>query len=228
MDAPRILIVEDDAELLRSNKRHLESQGYEVVGAESLASARRALVSLPPDLVLLDVQMPDGSGFDFCEEIRRRTSAPIVYLTCRGENEDVVRGLQLGGDDYIVKPFDLEVLSARVFAQLRRAGTGGAGVIELPPLRLDMKKGQAFLNGRAVPLAPKELQLLAFFATSPGKEHSAKELLEAVWGDEGDIATDTVKMHVSRIRKKLGLGEESPFEIRATRRRGYVFSRVLA
>ena len=227
MGAPRILIVEDDAELLRSNKNDLESQGYEVVGTATLELARKAFSEFPPDLVLLDVQLPDGSGFNFCRELRQHSSVPVIYLTCRGESEDIVRGLELGGDDYIVKPFDLGVLSARVFAQLRRAGASAAGVIELPPLRLDMRKGQAFLDGHAIPLTPKELQLLAFFAASPGREHSDKELLKAIWGDETNIATDTVKMHVSRLRKKLTPNGNKSFEIRATRGRGYVFSRVL-
>jgi DNA-binding response OmpR family regulator len=233
MSQAEILIIEDDAEVLSNNKKHLEWQGYKVAAAETLAEARISLSSRKPDLILLDVQMPDGSGYDFCGEIRRVTNAPIIYLTCRDANEDVIRGLGAGGDDYITKPFDLGVLSARVYAQLRRSmnfGSPGileAGIIELPPMTINMQNGRVILEDKEIPLSPKELQLLAFLAAHAGREYGPQDLLEAVWGDSPEIDTGTVKKHVSVLRKKLKLGEDSPFKIRCTRKKGYIFSKVI-
>jgi DNA-binding response OmpR family regulator len=227
-----ILIVEDDSELSSNNKKHLEWQGYGVVTADTLSAARDIVRSAPPDLILLDVQMPDGSGYDFCAEIRNFTAAPIIFLTCRDTNEDIIRGLQSGGDNYITKPFDLGVLSTYVYAALRRNDKFGAlesaaGIIELPPMTINRQNGQVALNGKNIALSPKELQLLAYFATHAGREFTSDELLEAVWGEMPGITTNTVKVHISRIKKKLRLDDTSAFKIRCTRKRGYVFSKIM-
>jgi DNA-binding response OmpR family regulator len=229
----KILIAEDDREVLRNNKNHLEWQGYRVFTAETLGDARKAVASFQPDLILLDVQMPDGSGYDFCREIRMLTAAPIIYLTCRDASEDIIQGLTAGGDDYITKPFDLGVLSARVYAGLRRAMdyNGGSlkdvGIIELPPMTINMQNGGVTVDGEAIQLTPKELQLLAYLAAHAGREFNSRELLEAVWGDSPDITTGTVKKHISSLRKKMKFDDGSTFRIRCTRNRGYVFSKLM-
>jgi DNA-binding response OmpR family regulator len=233
MNQAEILIIEDDAEVISVNKKHLEWQGYKVTAAATLAEARMSLSPQWPDLILLDVQMPDGSGYDFCGEIRRITNAPIIYLTCRDTNDDIIRGLGSGGDDYITKPFDLGVLSARVYAQLRRSMNFGsqsvleAGIIEIPPMTINMRNGRVVFESREVPLTPKELQLLAFLSTHAGREYSQQDLLKAVWSDLPEIDTGTVRKHISLLRKKLNLGEDSPFKIRCTRKKGYIFSKVI-
>ena len=141
MNPIRLLLIEDEADILEINREYFVGKGYHAVCAPTLAQARFQLEDYAPDLILLDVMMPDGSGFDFCAELRQKTNAPIIFLTCRDENESVVKGLLQGGDDYVTKPYDLNILSARVAAQLRRAGIMTAGKIELAPLTVDFLAG---------------------------------------------------------------------------------------
>lgn len=213
--------------MLSLNRKHLERQGYEVLCAETLASARNILWETPPDLIVLDVLMPDGSGFDFCEEIRRLTTAPVLYLTCMDKDENIVRGLSGGGDDYLTKPYSLEVLFARIMAQLRRNGFANVGRIELPPLTVDLLSGRAALDGREIALSRKELQLLACLANNMGRTFTTDELYEAVWGEPADQASaNTVYAHISTLRRKLGLGDNSPFELRSCHSGAYTLVKV--
>lgn len=224
----RLLLVEDEADILEQNGRHLSAQGYEVLCATTLRDAKSILRRMPPDLIVLDVLMPDGSGYDFCEEIRRFTSAPIIFLTCLDKNENIIHGLTTGGDDYLTKPFDLNVLSAHIIAQLRRTGLQGAGRIEVPPLSIDLRNGLASLNGNAVRLTHKELQLLAFFASNIGKILTSEFIYETVWADNSIGAVNTVKKHISSIRTKLGFGiDGAAFDIVFTRKRGYVLNQLI-
>ncbi len=227
MRSPRILMVEDETDVLSLNRRHFEEQGYQVDTAKTLDEARAKLWERPPDLVLLDVMLPDGSGYDFCSELRKTTTAPIIYLTSMGHNENIVRGLMCGGDDYIVKPYNLDVLSARVMAQLRRQGLSGAGRIELPPLTIDLHSGKATLNGEDITLAQKELQLLAHLASNAGQELSAEDLYRAVWGEPTGVYKNTVKTHIANLRRKLRLDDGSAFELCTTSSRNYLFLKVL-
>lgn len=227
MRKAKILLVEDETDILEQNRRHLAWQGYDVDCAATLADARERLHSFAPDLILLDVMMPDGSGYDFCAEIRPLTAAPIVYLTCLDNNENIVHGLTGGGDDYITKPFSLDVLSARVLAHLRRAGLQGTGRIEAPPLSINLQSGQAFLDGEELPLTQKELQLLAFFATSAGRKFSVEQLYQGVWGGTAGVSLSAVKTHISNLRRKLETGTDAPFAIRSVRGEGYVFTRLI-
>lgn len=221
-------MIEDEADVLHNNKKHLEQQGYTVDCAPTLADARVALRRALPDLVLLDVLLPDGSGYAFCEEIRALTTAPIIFATCMDQNENIIQGLKNGGDDYITKPFDLNVLSARVIAQLRRAGLSGAGKIEMPPLVIDLQKGKTTLRGSEVPLTQKEMQLLAFFVSHAGHEFSYENIYEAVWGDAFGDVTSTVKMRISSLRKKLQMDDDNcPFDLRFTRKKGYIFTKIM-
>ena len=227
MRNPRILMVEDETDILSLNKQHFEEQGYEVDAARTLGEARAKLWEGPPDLVLLDVQMPDGSGYDFCAEIRKMTSTPIIYLTGMGSDDNIVKGLTEGGDDYIVKPYRLDVLSARVMAMLRRQGLSGAGRIEVPPLAIDLRSGKVTLGGVEVPLTQKELQLLAYLVSNIGQAFSAEQLYSAVWDEIAGVYQNTVRMHISNIKRKLKLDDGSPFEIALTGDRRYMFSRVI-
>ncbi|MDL2258805.1 response regulator transcription factor [Eubacteriales bacterium OttesenSCG-928-K08] len=227
MRKAKLLIVEDEPAVLKMNKQFFELQGYDVITAMLLAEAREAVAKYAPDLILLDVQMPDGNGFDFCKEIRAATTAPIVFLTCQSDSQNIVRGLSLGGDGYIVKPYDINVLGARVAAHLRRSGMFSSGRIEFPPLMIDIVAGNASLHGQSINLSKKELQLLIYLASNTGQRIHKDELYETVWGEKPNNATHTVTEHISRLRKKLKMDEEkSPFQITAEGKY-YIFSKVL-
>ena len=223
---PLILMVEDEQELLTVVARHLDQQGFEVLQAGTIAAARTILWERQPDLLLLDVLLPDGSGYDLCAEIRKSMSAPIIYLTALAQDRAVVRGLDAGGDDYIAKPFSLDVLTARINAQLRRHGLSAAMRIDLPPLHLDFVTGKATLAGADIDLSKREMQLLAFLAANTGQGFTQEELLEQVWDDHSGMPTNTVRQHVSMLRRKLSLDEASAFELVLTPDRRYVFQQV--
>lgn len=222
----KLLMVEDEADVLEINREYLEGKGYEAVCANTLAMARFLLEEHAPDLILLDVMMPDGSGFDFCAELRQKTNAPIIFLTCRDENESVVKGLLQGGDDYVTKPYDLSILSARVAAQLRRAGITTAGKIELAPLVIDFLSGEATLDGERISLTQKELQLLGCFALFVGRRLTCEEIYRRAWGETSPGASGSIKTHVANLRKKLKLDAGSWFELVSSGRGEYIFSKV--
>ncbi|MDR1441400.1 MAG: response regulator transcription factor [Bifidobacteriaceae bacterium] len=222
----RILIVEDEAELANVVARHLAKEGYQVAVAGSIAEARAILRTHSQNLVVLDVMLPDGSGFDLAPEIRRTSSAPIIFATALGEDSSVVKGLEAGGDDYITKPFNLGVLSARVKSLLRRSGVGAPAPIELPPLRIDLLTGTATIGERDLRLTSTELKLLALFATNPGRGFTQAELLELVWQDTSGVVTNTVRVHISKLRGKLGQEENPPFELVLTDDHRYAFQRL--
>ncbi|SHO43175.1 response regulator transcription factor [Anaerocolumna xylanovorans] len=222
----KLLMVEDEANVLEINREYFEGKGYEAISAATLAEARFLLEENAPDLILLDVMMPDGSGFDFCAELRQKTNAPIIFLTCRDENESVIKGLLQGGDDYVTKPYDLNVLSAHVAAQLRRNGVMSAGKIELPPLTVDFLAGEATLNGNRIPLTLKELQLLGCFALFAGQRLSFHEIYRRAWGEMSPGASGTVKAHVSNLRRKMKFDEGGWFELSCSGKNEYIFSKV--
>lgn len=224
MRKTRILMIEDERDVLANNREFLEGEGYEIHTAATIAEARLQLEEAP-DLILLDVMLPDGLGWDFAEEIRERTKAPILYLTCRNENESVVKGLDSGGDDYIVKPYDMNVLAARIRAALRRAGTED-GTISVPPLSVDILSGTAELAGEKISLSPRELQLLACLARSAGRCVSCEEIYRRVWGDPVSGYERTISVYITYLRRKLRLAENGLFEIRAVAGREYILSKT--
>ncbi|MDR0890287.1 MAG: response regulator transcription factor [Oscillospiraceae bacterium] len=222
----KILLVEDDCDVLANNTAFLQSAGFDTCAAATLAEARKRLEDAP-DLILLDVMLPDGMGWDFAAEIRAKTSAPIVYLTCRDENESVVKGLTAGGDDYIVKPYDMQVLLSRIRSVLRRTGLDCGDVISVPPLSIDMLAGTAALAGETIPLAPREIQLLACLAKQAGRAVSSEELYRRVWGKTVPGYAHTVSVYASALRKKLRLAENGLFEIRAVSGQEYILSKTV-
>ncbi|HCX62106.1 MAG TPA: DNA-binding response regulator [Clostridiales bacterium] len=226
MKTIKLLMIEDEADVLEINREYFEGRGYEVVCASTMAKARFLLGEHAPDLILLDVMMPDGSGFDFCSELRQKTNAPIIFLTCRDENESVVKGLLQGGDDYVTKPYDLNILNARVAAQLRRSGVMTAGKIELAPLVIDFLSGEVTLDGERISLTQKELQLLGCFALFAGRRLSVEEIYRRAWGEASTGTTGTIKTHVANLRKKLRLDDSGWFELASTGRNEYIFSKI--
>ncbi|SCL91828.1 Phosphate regulon transcriptional regulatory protein PhoB [Sporanaerobacter sp. PP17-6a] len=214
--------------VLFMNREYLENEGYDVVSASTIAQARFLLEEHAPDLILLDVMLPDGLGWDYCIELRKKTNAPIIYLTGRDENESVVKGLLRGGDDYVTKPYDMNVLGARIAAQLRRAGITAERILELPPLVIDTLTGEVTLSGSPVSLTKKELQLLICFVQFPGQRLSREEIYRRAWGESADNTSRTITVHITNLRKKLGMGVERDgwFEIRSSGKEGYIFSKV--
>jgi DNA-binding response OmpR family regulator len=172
------------------------------------------------------VLLPDGSGYELCAKLRPITSAAIIYLTALGQDRAVVRGLDAGGDDYIAKPFNFDVLTARLNSQLRRTASPRAARIDLPPLHLDYLTGRVLLEGREIELTKMELQLLGYFAANVGVGATQEDLLISVWRAKSSTQTNTVRQTVSSLRRKLGLDEASAFELEFTPDKRYVFRQV--
>jgi len=201
----RILLVEDEAGLLEPMAAYLGRLGYDVATADSLEAARAALVEAEPDLVVLDVMLPEGAdaGFEFASELRDADyDGPILFITARDAVEDRVRGLDLGGDDYLTKPFSLDELAARVRALLRRQGSVRRSIFERGPLKVDYAGRKVLWNGREVPLSGREFALMELFTLQPDRVYSAEELLERLFPG-ADSGLKIVRVYVHRLRQKL-------------------------
>jgi len=221
----KILIVEDDATVRETLALNLRAEGYEVAlaadGEAGLAAAR----SGKPDLVVLDVMLPELDGLTVCRVLRRESAVPIVLLTARGTETDKIIGLETGADDYIVKPFSLGEFLARVRAALRRGRTTAAVAKELVSgdLRLDLQGRRAHLQERELVLTPREFDLLAALMRNPGVVLTRELLLANVWGDDYPGETRTVDVHVSWLRKKIEADASNPTRITTVRGVGYRF-----
>ena len=217
-----ILLVEDNADLNESNSRVLTRRGYEVQSALTLAEARLKLTEAEPDIILLDVELPDGNGMDFCEEIRDKTAAHILFLTSKIEHENMVLGLKFGGDDYITKPFHLDELLARIDAAMRRRmiDKKPVQVITKGTLMLDIMATQAFIGGEDLALTPKEFSLLLLLVQNEGNILSAEFVYESVWNAPLIGNKSAMQTAVSKLRQKL---EPSDYRIDFLRGNGYIF-----
>ena len=220
----RILIVEDEEALTLLLRYNLEAEGYEV---ESVARGDDADILLKeriPDLVILDWMLPGSSGIELCRRLRARADTrelPIIMLTARGEESERVRGLSTGADDYIVKPFSVPELNARVRALLRRALPERiADVLSFGDLEINREKKRVSRGGHAIELGPTEYRLLEFLMQRPGRVFSREQLLDGVWGSEIYIDERTVDVHVGRLRKALNRGHATD-PIRTVRGTGY-------
>jgi phosphate regulon transcriptional regulator PhoB len=206
----RVLIVEDEPDIRELLAFHLEREGYHVTRSRTGADALRQVRARPPDLILLDLMLPELGGLDVCRRLRqdpRTASVPIVMLTARGEEVDRILGLELGADDYIVKPFSPKEVVARVRAVLRRAGArDGAAPVVSGRLVIDPDRHTVQVDAAAIELTPKEFDLLRALAEARGRVLSREFLLDRVWGyaSAGEIESRTVDVHVRRLRMKLG------------------------
>jgi len=199
----RILLVEDEVSIAEPLAIGLRREGYEV---EHAATGAAALDARTADLVLLDLRLPDMDGLDVCRRLRASSSVPIIVVTARGEEADRVVGLELGADDYVVKPFGLRELIARIRAVSRRAEGRGpaAGPLHVGALAVDERARRATLDGRVLELTPKEFELLAALARDPGAAVSRRRLLEEVWQTTWLGSSKTIDVHVASLRRKLG------------------------
>lgn len=224
MARARMLLVEDDAALAELLVWHFEREDFEVVrtpdGEEALLLAQEN----PPDLVLLDWMVEGLSGLEVCRRLRRMTetqNVPIIMLTARGEEEDRVRGLETGADDYVTKPFSPRELVARVGAVLRRVRPALAGEqLRYADLEMDTVAHKARRGGQPVALGPTEFRLLRHFLEHPGRVFSRERLLDSVWGHDADIEARTVDVHIRRLRQAINAGGR-PDIIRTVRSAGY-------
>src|SRR5580700_11697395 len=203
----KIAIVEDEAELAALIEYNLTRSGFQsrIFGGEDGTLA--ALETFHPDLIILDVMLPGHDGFELCRRIRaggRLARVPVVFLTARSDEVDRVLGLEIGGDDYMTKPFSPRELIARVKAHLRREDMDTEPpAMEIGPFRLDRKARRVFLSDRELSLTSTEFNLLEFFLTHPGRAYSRDQLLESVWGEQRFVTPRTVDVHVRRLREQI-------------------------
>ena len=198
-----ILVVEDEDAIADPLVAGLQREGYDV---SRVATGEGALDASPADLVLLDLRLPDIDGLDVCRRLRERSRVPIIVLTARGEEADRVVGLELGADDYLVKPYGLRELIARIRAVMRRAATfaGTDGPLRAGDLEVDERSRRAILAGHELDLTPKEFELLAALARDPGAAVSRQRLLAEVWQTSWYGSSKTIDVHVAALRRKLG------------------------
>jgi DNA-binding response OmpR family regulator len=214
-------LIEDNPAVQRNNRAILARRGYRVREASDLAQARASVATEAPDAIILDIMLPDGSGLDFLTELRRDSRIPALVLTALGTPEDIARGLRAGGDDYLPKPYDLDVFLARVEALLRRSRQVPEAVV-VGSLLLDITAGQAFCNGADLLLTQKEFALLLLLAQNENKTLDAEYLYERIWKRSAVGDTQAVKTVVSRLRTKLA---RSGYTIVAARGEGYLFEK---
>ncbi len=226
----RILIIEDDTGVGRSLQKGLEDEGFAVVWKNTGAGGAAHAAATPPHLILLDVRLPDGLGFDFCRQMRQTgLRQPILMLTVEKEETDKVIGLEVGADDYITKPFEFDVLLAHIKAVLRRtAGLKDAAspleIINCGDLRIDVSAHQAVLKGEILNLAPKEFEVLSILASNAGKVIASNDILARVWGAEYEGQPQVVYVHIRWLREKLNdTSDESP-RIQTVRGIGYKYN----
>jgi len=223
----RISIVEDEAELASLIDYNLTRHGYETQVLNGSKGTLKALEQHKPDLVVLDVMLPDLDGFELCRQIRQSevlARTPVLFLTARSDEVDRVLGLEIGGDDYMTKPFSPRELIARVKAHLRREDMDvEPAAMEIGPFRLDRTGRRVYLAGRELALTSTEFNLLEFFVTHPGRAYSRDQLLESVWGEMRNVTPRTVDVHVRRLREQIEEQAENPRYLTTVRGFGYRF-----
>lgn len=225
MQNQRVLVVDDDRNICELIRLYLEKEGFSVVLAYDGQSAVELFKENTPSVVLLDVMLPKMDGFQVCREIRRISNIPIIMLTAKGETFDKVLGLELGADDYMVKPFENKELVARIKAVLRRYEPKDNKDKEViyPNIVINLTNYELKINGNAIDIPPKELELLYFLATNPNKVFTREQLLETVWGFDYFGDSRTVDVHVKRLREKLELAGEQNWQLKTVWGVGYKF-----
>jgi DNA-binding response OmpR family regulator len=227
--SPRLLIVDGDAAFRRELRGECEQFGYQVIEAETAAEGQREFEERGPTLVLLEAVLPDGSGLDVCRNIRRSDpKIPILMVSARGEEIDVVVGLEIGADDYVIKPVRMRELLARITAHLRKARLetteSTAGRLEFKDLVIDINERRIFKEGSEVDLTHTEFDLLAYLAGHAGKVMSREKILNHVWGYEYPIETRLIDVHIRNLRRKIETNSSRPYYILAVPGIGYRFT----
>ncbi len=232
MDRQKILVIDDEASIRQIVETRLKLAGYEVMTASDGVEALEQAANHQPDLIVLDIMMPKLDGFEVCRELRKNMTTPIIMLTAKGDITDRIAALELGADDYVVKPFSPRELEARIKAVLRRTHTEQTKqtLISLDRLAIDTGKRQVYKNGEKIKLTEMEFNLLELLANNPGRPYSRSEILHQVWGYRLSQYSDTrvVDVHISRLRSKLEEDPSAPELILTARGTGYMFQNYAA
>lgn len=223
MTGPRVLVVEDEPAIADALRYALTTEGFVVTLVGTLAEARAALVEAPA-LIVLDVGLPDGNGFDFCRELRRSSTVPVLFLTARSGEIDRVVGLELGADDYVAKPFSPREVGARVRAILRRCAPA---VPAGSALRLDPERRRAVYCGTTLELTTQQFRILAALAERPGAVLSRSRLLDLAWDEPGSVVDRIIDTHIKALRAVLRAVRAEPDPIRTVRGEGYALAEEL-
>lgn len=219
---PTLLIIEDDPTLCQLLKHNFEFVGYKVRTASDGRKGLKAIFELHPDLILLDIMLPEINGFDLCRRIRAEAlSIPIIMLTAKSQESDIVRGLDLGADDYVTKPFSIDVLMARVNARLRRPINPTPNSIAFGPCQLDLAAHKLFRDGVEIPLTPKEYKLLEHLTHHAGRALTRQKILDDVWGQDLIVTERSVDRCINTLRGKIEICPDSPQFIKTIRDVGY-------
>jgi two-component system KDP operon response regulator KdpE len=203
MSAQRILVVDDEPQILRALRTNLRGAGYDVATAATAEEALAEAAMRPPDAVILDLLLPDGSGTDVCRELRRWSTVPVIVLSAVGDEKEKVAALDAGADDYVTKPFGIDELLARLRAALRRVAHPSEPVVEIGDLRVDLEKRAVFVGGQPVQLTPHEYGMLELFARNPGKLLTHRTILREVWGPGYGEESHYLHVYVSQLRRKI-------------------------
>ncbi len=225
MSAHKIMIVDDDANISELIRLYLDKEGFATVCAPNGKIALEKFKNEAPALIILDIMMPEMDGWQVCREIRKTSDVPIIMLTAKGETFDKVLGLELGADDYMVKPFDTKELVARVKAVLRRfeaKDSKATQEISFQNLSVNLSNYELKLNGKIIEIPPKELELLYYLASNPNRVFTREQLLEEVWGFDYFGDSRTVDVHIKRLREKLE-GVEGNWQLKTVWGVGYKF-----
>ncbi len=222
-----ILIADDNRDIVEILNLYAQKEGFRTLCAYDGEQVLQMVKEDPPALILLDVMIPKINGFDVCKQIRQTSNVPIIMVTAKTEEADRIFGLDIGADDYVVKPFSPREVMTRVKAVLRRvqdeASDEKGKRVEIAGLRIDMNSYECFVNDNPVVLTKKEIEILWLFATNPGRVFTRDRLLENIWGYEYFGDTRTVDTHIKRIRTKLAMSENSGFDIQTVWGVGYKF-----
>ncbi len=221
----RILLVEDDATLAMAIEYTLKNEGYKVDVAESLGMGKDLVNYNSYNLILLDIMLPDGSGFDLCEYVRKDQDTPIIFLTVQDEEVNIVMGLDMGGDDYITKPFRIKELLSRIKAILRRTSNPSIGEVLISAnIRLNILEAKAFNKKQLLALTPSEYRLLIFLMNHPHQALSRSKLLQNLWDFDGEFVDDnSLSVYIRRLREKIETNPSSPQYIKTIRGLGYLW-----
>jgi len=227
--ARKVLIVDGDSAIRRDVRSACAQDGYQVLEADSGAEALRQIESVRPNLVLLEVALPDASGFDVCRELRKKdTAVPVIMMSSRSDEIDAVVALEIGADDYVVKPLRLRELAARIAAHLRRMRLESADAarnrLEFRDLVIDVNERRIYRAGEEVELTHTEFDLLTFLASNAGKVLSREKILNSIWGYEYPIETRVIDVHIRNLRRKIEAQPSRPYYILAVPGIGYRFT----